>query len=139
MFTLHPTLIADTLDIGELSLCKVLLSNDQRFPWIILVPKRANIRELFELNAEDQQRLWAETTWVAEQLNQHSGADKMNVATLGNMVPQLHMHVVVRHQNDAAWPSPIWGSGPAIPYESADIATLKNTLSKLLINNKHPI
>lgn len=133
MFTLHPTLAADTVEIGELPLCKALLLNDQRFPWVVLVPKRPNIREVFELTSTEQEQLWTETSETAKRLNTHYQADKMNVAALGNMVPQLHMHIIVRYEKDAAWPSPVWGSGAAQPYSEEALALQKETLAKLLL------
>ncbi|MCQ9616092.1 HIT family protein [Paenalcaligenes niemegkensis] len=132
MFSLHPTLAADTIEIGELSLCKVLLINDQQYPWLILVPKRPDISEIFELNAEDQQQLWTETTAVAKALSVYSKADKMNIATLGNMVPQLHMHIIARHKSDAAWPAPVWGKVPAKPYSAEQAHAQKAAFSALL-------
>lgn len=133
MFTLHPTLAADTIKIGDLSLCSVLLLNDQRYPWIVLVPKRTDIREIFELSDSDQSLFWSETNTVAKKLNAHYKADKMNVAALGNKVPQLHMHIIVRYINDAAWPAPVWGHGIAQPYTAEQSSHLKEVLVKLLL------
>lgn len=90
MYQLHPVLANDTFYVGKLSLCDVLLMNDSRYPWLILVPRLSDIREIYELSAQDQQQFWQESSWVAEKLAAYTQADKMNVAALGNMVPQLH-------------------------------------------------
>lgn len=115
-FCLHPQLVADTFLLGELPLSLVLLANDSQYPWLILVPKRANIREIHRLSAADQQQLMRESCAVAGLLETALAADKINVAALGNMVPQLHVHHVARFSTDAAWPSPIWGKHPALAY-----------------------
>lgn len=117
-FKLHPKLAADTIPIGETELCDVLLMNDARFPWVILVPKRPDLRELYELEAADQIMLTGETSHIAQTMQEAYGADKTNVAALGNQVPQLHIHIIMRTSDDAAWPSPVWGQGTAIPYDS---------------------
>lgn len=115
-FALHPRLAADTIPLGDLALCRVLLVNDSRFAWLILVPRRANAIELFELDAADRARLTDETAECARVLKTITSADKMNIGTLGNVVPQLHIHVVARRAGDAAWPGPVWGHGTAVPY-----------------------
>ena len=116
-FALHPQLVADCLVLGELPLCVVLLANDRQYPWLILVPKRAALREIHHLNATDQQQLMRESCAVAGVLENELSAEKINVAALGNMVPQLHVHHVARFSNDAAWPAPIWGKHPAKVYD----------------------
>ena len=117
-FSLHQRLAADCAHVCELDLCKVLLMNDSRFPWLILVPRRAEIRELMDLSGEDQKLLLSELNQVGTVLQRTTDADKMNIAALGNMVPQLHWHVIARFNHDAAWPGPVWGVGQAIPYET---------------------
>lgn len=117
MFTLHPRLAADTLHLADLPLCRVLLMNDMHYPWLILVPRRRGIREIYELNAEDQQQLMRESTLVSQRMASCFQAYKMNIAALGNMVPQLHVHHIVRYENDAAWPAPVWGKHPPLSYE----------------------
>lgn len=116
MFQLHPQLAADCFDLGRFWLCRVLLMNDERFPWIILVPERDGIEELHELEEADQTQLWRESNQLARYLQDRFQADKLNIAALGNVVPQLHIHHVVRYRTDACWPSPIWGQGQAMPY-----------------------
>ncbi|HKS12304.1 MAG TPA: HIT domain-containing protein [Pseudomonas sp.] len=119
MFALDARLQQDTVVLGDFPLCRLLLSRDANYPWFILVPRRAGISELFELEAAEQQQLWHETTRLAQALQGAFAADKMNVATLGNVVSQLHMHVIVRHRTDAAWPAPVWGKVPALEYDDA--------------------
>lgn len=93
--------------------------DDVRYPWLILVPKRADVTELFELDAQDRALLTEEIAYAARMLKAASGARKVNIGALGNLVPQLHVHVVARSENDAAWPGPVWGHGTAIRYEPA--------------------
>lgn len=116
MFTLHPRLAADTLKLGDFPLCSCLLMNDMHYPWIILVPRIADVREIFELTVKDQQQFLRESSYVSERLSRHFSADKINIGALGNMVPQLHIHHIARYQNDAAWPGPVWGKHPAEAY-----------------------
>lgn len=132
MFVLDARLQQDTLPIGDFSLCRLLLSNDANYPWFILVPRRADISELFQLDTGDQQQMWRETTFLAEVLKDSFDADKMNVATLGNVVSQLHMHVIVRRHEDAAWPAPVWGRQPAQPYTDEQLAAVIERLRLVL-------
>jgi diadenosine tetraphosphate (Ap4A) HIT family hydrolase len=115
-FVLHPRLEADTLELAELPLCSVRLMNDARFPWLILVPRRAGVSEIAELDPWDRQALMEEIARTSQALRQVVATDRINVAALGNIVPQLHVHVVARREDDTAWPGPVWGSGPAQPY-----------------------
>lgn len=115
-FTLHPQLAKDTVFVKKLSLCRVLMMKDAGYPWLVLVPERGDIREIHELEEADQQTLMREITTVAGRLEALTGADKMNVAALGNMVPQLHIHIIARFETDAAWPGPVWGVALAKPY-----------------------
>ena len=132
MFSLDPRLQQDTLTVGDLPLCRLLLMNDAQYPWFILVPRRADVSELFDLDAADQLALWQEATALAAVLKDGFAADKMNVATLGNMVSQLHMHVIARTREDAAWPAPVWGKSPAQPYSAAQLAGVLGKLRVLL-------
>ncbi|MCJ8142748.1 HIT domain-containing protein [Ancylobacter sp. A5.8] len=118
-FRLDERLAADTLPVGDLALCRVLLMNDARYPWLILVPRRAGLAELIELEAGDRAQASVETDCAARVLKTLTGCDKLNVAALGNMVRQLHIHVVARFEGDAAWPAPVWGRGAAEPYAPA--------------------
>lgn len=128
MFHLHPRLAADTFHLGDFPLCRVLLMNDAQYPWLVLVPRRADLREVHELSEADQQQLLRESSWVSRQLDEALQAEKMNVANLGNVVSQLHWHVVARFVDDPAWPAPIWGRNPVVPYTPEE---LKETLAIL--------
>ncbi len=125
MFSLHPQLAKDCAVIGEFPLCTVLLCKDANYPWVILVPRRDNIREAFELNEQDQLQLLKESNWVAARMNAHFDADKMNVAALGNQVPQLHVHHIARFSSDAAWPGPIWGAAERKDYGDQEQPTVQ--------------
>jgi len=132
MFALDPQLQRDTLPVGDFPLCRLLLMNDAHYPWFILVPRREEVSELFQLNAEDQQALWRETASLAEKFKDTFAADKMNIATLGNVVSQLHMHVIVRRHEDAAWPASVWGKHPARPYSAEQVAAIRAKLRLVL-------
>lgn len=118
MFELHPTLAADTFFVGSLELCDVLLNNNSSYSWLVLVPRREHTHEIHELSPTDQQRLTQETSWVSQQLAQHSDAIKMNIAAFGNQVPQLHVHIIARHTTDPAWPQPVWLNLQPTPYDN---------------------
>lgn len=109
-FQLHAQLKQDCFVVGQFELCLVLLLNDSQFPWFILVPQRENIREIYELQSEDQQLLIQESSYFSQQLATIFEAEKLNVAAIGNIVPQLHVHHIVRYQTDKAWPAPVWGN-----------------------------
>ena len=131
MFELHPQLKKDTAVVGDLELCRVLLMNDQHFPWLILVPRRENIREMFQLQVQDQGLLLAESANLGKAMVEYFKADKLNVAALGNMVPQLHLHHIARFEDDPAWPKPVWGALPAKPYAEKDLPELVVKLQTL--------
>jgi diadenosine tetraphosphate (Ap4A) HIT family hydrolase len=115
-FALDPRLAADSFLVGELELCCVLLMNDSRFPWLILVPARDGLSELHDLTAPERARLIEEVALAGETLKSMTGAKKINTGALGNIVAQLHVHVVARFEGDAAWPGPVWGVGKAKAY-----------------------
>lgn len=119
-FALDPRLASDCRVVGELGLSRVLLMDDLRFPWLILVPRLAGLRELVELARDQQHELLDEINRVAHVLHAMTRPDKMNIATLGNVVNQLHVHVIARHVGDAAWPRPVWGMGERVPYTPAE-------------------
>ena len=131
-FILDPRLDNDTHEIGHLGLCRVLLANDARFPWVILVPERADIAELIDLAPADRARLWDEIALTSEALKSMYGPDKLNVAALGNMVRQLHVHVIARFTSDPAWPQPVWGSGQPIFYEPHQMGIIATRLAKAM-------
>ncbi|MDF2412196.1 HIT domain-containing protein [Aeromonas sp. 1HA1] len=122
MFELHTRLQADTQVLGDLPLCRVLLAKDSQYPWLILVPRVANLREIHHLAPAQQQQLMQESCAVASLMEQALRPDKINVAALGNLVPQLHLHHVARFTTDRAWPGPIWGAHPVVPYEPQVLA-----------------
>lgn len=132
VFALDQRLQQDTLVIGDFPLCRLLLSNDSNYPWFILVPRINGISEVFQLDVADQQQLWQETTALAQLLNEGLAADKMNIGALGNVVSQLHVHVIVRKRDDAAWPAPVWGKHPAQPYTDEQVAAIRARLRELL-------
>ena len=120
-FELDSRLAADTEEIGVLPLCRVLLMKDRTYPWCVLVPTRPGIREMHELESTDRQRLMEEIAAVSRALQIEFKGDKMNIAALGNQVPQLHVHVIVRYATDPAWPGPIWGKQPTSPYSGTEL------------------
>jgi diadenosine tetraphosphate (Ap4A) HIT family hydrolase len=118
-FVLDPRLEADSLPVAEWPLCQVRLIDDARFPWLILVPQRPDISEILDLDPDDRRQLTAEIDRAAIGLRRAVGCHKLNVAALGNVVAQLHVHVIARTRSDAAWPKPVWGQGHAQPYDEA--------------------
>jgi diadenosine tetraphosphate (Ap4A) HIT family hydrolase len=116
-FSLHPQLNADTTPVGDLPLTRVLLMNDANYPWLILVPRLPGVSEIIDLEENAQIQLTAEIARVSTALKALTACEKLNVAALGNMVPQLHVHVIARRRDDAAWPKPVWGVAPAKPYD----------------------
>ena len=118
-FELHPQLAADTVLIAEWPLCQVLLIDDANYPWLVLVPAREDLRDFHDLAPDDMAQATAEIVRASEALTSVFDPDKINVAALGNMVPQLHIHVIARFTNDAAWPQPVWGVVPAQAYAPA--------------------
>ncbi|MGH2290161.1 MULTISPECIES: HIT family protein [Pseudomonas] len=132
MFEMDTRLQQDCLVLGDFPLCRLLLSKDANYPWFILVPRRAGVSEVFDLSQEDQAQLFKETTDLAQALKGEFKADKMNVATLGNVVSQLHMHVIVRRHGDVAWPAPVWGRVPAGEYAPGQVDAIRQRLGTLL-------
>lgn len=131
-FQLNEKLEKDTVCIGDFALSRVLLVNDQRFPWVILVPRQNDVEEYFDLSAQNYTTLMAESLYVARMMSQHFQASSMNIAALGNVVRQLHVHHVVRFESDECWPSPIWGKGSAVPYEHHALDALVKVYQSLL-------
>jgi diadenosine tetraphosphate (Ap4A) HIT family hydrolase len=120
-FQLHPTLAADTIEIAQWPLCCVLLMNDSRYPWLILVPARAAMKEMHDLLAADQSLLMPEIDRASRILSDLFTPDKINVGGLGNIVQQLHIRVLARFESDDAWPGPVWGAHPPLPYKKAEL------------------
>lgn len=132
MFELHPRLRADTIELGAFPLCRLLLMKDANYPWFILVPTRAGIGEIHQLDISDQQQLIRESSHLAAGLSAALSPDKLNIAALGNVVPQLHLHHIVRYRSDAAWPAPVWGRVPALAYDEERLRTMRELGEGLL-------
>jgi diadenosine tetraphosphate (Ap4A) HIT family hydrolase len=131
-FRLDPRLAADTVPILDLALSRLLLMRDGNHPWLILVPRRAGAVEILDLDSVDRVLLWDEVERVAAALRAETAADKLNIAALGNVVSQLHVHVIARFHGDPAWPAPVWGRVPAIPLDEARAAALTAGLRRRL-------
>ncbi len=131
-FQLHPRLKQDGISIGRFDLCQLLMMNDSHYPWFILVPEKADIKEIYQLAKPEQHRLLEESSYLAENLAALYQADKMNIAAIGNLVPQLHIHHIVRYRSDKAWPDPVWGKFAAIPYTQQQIANNITLIKKQL-------
>ncbi|MCE8013662.1 HIT domain-containing protein [Halomonas daqingensis] len=125
---LDERLVRDSYPVAELPLCQLRLMDDTRFPWLILIPRREGVSEVFDLDEADQRQLWHEASEMGRMLKAMTRADKINVANLGNVVAQLHVHVVARRQADAAWPGPVWGQGQAQPYDLDELASMRDRL-----------
>jgi len=131
-WALDPQLARDTTAVGDLPLCRVLLMNDANYPWLLLVPRRPHVVEIVDLDAVEQAQLMGEIAEAARALKAVTGCDKINIAALGNVVPQLHVHVIARSRNDAAWPKPVWGAVPASVYQEAALQKLITPLRRRL-------
>ena len=129
MADIHPRLAADCLVLGRFPLCHLLLMNDSNYPWFILVPDRAEIREIYQLDDPDRSQLLRESCMLSEFLMASYAGDKLNLAALGNQVPQLHLHHIVRFESDPAWPAPVWGRHPPVPYEEPALADIRARLA----------
>ncbi len=125
---LHPQLEKDCIKLGNFTLCSLLLLNDSNYPWFILVPDREGIKEIHHLSKPDRQQLFTESLYLSECLEEVFQPDKLNIAALGNVVPQLHIHHIARFKTDACWPAPVWGAVPAKAYDEADIIHIKQQL-----------
>ena len=132
-FELDPRLAADTILIGKLGLCALFLMNDRRWPWLILVPQRNDITEMHDLTPLDQTMLTFEACLSAKALKAFTGADKINIGSLGNMVPMLHVHVIARNAGDPNWPAPVWGFGHAEVYEAGELADMRDKLAAAIL------
>jgi diadenosine tetraphosphate (Ap4A) HIT family hydrolase len=119
-FDLDPRLTGDTLAVGDLALCRVLLMRDARYAWLVLVPRRAGLVEVADLAEDERALLWREVDVAGAALRAVAPCDKLNIGALGNIVRQLHVHVVARREGDAAWPGPVWGFGTAEAYVTGE-------------------
>lgn len=127
-FELDPRLRADSLQVVTLGLCEVRLNRDARYPWLLVIPQVSGVREILDLDAIDQDRLWAEIRVAARVLKACCSPTKLNIAALGNQVPQLHVHVIARFDHDAAWPDPVWGAHPALAYSETALSQILDSL-----------
>lgn len=135
MFQLHPQLDADSVTIGDFPLSQLLLINDANYPWFVLVPRKVDITEIYQLSEQDQAQLTRESALLSQLITEQFSADKINIAALGNMVPQLHIHHVVRFKNDPSWPHPIWGRIAAKQYSNEVRSQLLTRLKSSLSND----
>ena len=133
-FKLNFRLLEDSTFVTKLNVSQVRLNHDARFPWLILIPEIAGLKELHDIPDGKQAIVQKEVNFCSAALQELTSADKMNVATLGNLVPQLHIHVIARKHNDNAWPQPVWSAGEAKPYGEEDLAELVNKLKQRLSN-----
>lgn len=131
-FALDERLERDTRLLTVLGLCQVRLMDDRRWPWLVLVPQRDGVIELFDLTPLDQAVLTFEQMMIAAALKEVTAAAKINIGALGNIVRQLHVHVIARSEGDANWPGPVWGHGTAEPYCVDDERDFKNRFLKVL-------
>jgi diadenosine tetraphosphate (Ap4A) HIT family hydrolase len=129
-WTLHPQLASDTVNLGDLPLCQVLVIQDANYPWLLLVPRRPDIVEVLDLDEVEQAQLMTETTRVARALHEITKCDKLNIAALGNVVPQLHVHVIARRKTDAAWPRPVWGVVPPVNHDPEELKQFISAMRK---------
>ena len=127
-FELHPRLRQDCIEVGRFDLCRLLIMNDSQFPWFILVPEKPGLQEIYQLDKADRALLIEESSALADALATLYRADKMNIAAIGNLVPQLHIHHIVRYRTDKAWPAPIWGKFDAVPYQEEELNAMLTRL-----------
>jgi len=132
-FRLDSLLDQDTYFVADLSLCRVLLMNDCQYPWLILVPRINDVKEIIDLDEDKQQKLWQESALVSQLMQKFFTPDKLNVAALGNVVSQLHVHHIARYQTDLAWPAPVWAVHPTKAYDPEDAADLVAALKAELV------
>jgi diadenosine tetraphosphate (Ap4A) HIT family hydrolase len=123
---------ADTVGLGSTSLCEIRLMNDSTWPWVLLVPAVAGVREIYHLSADQQHQLVRESSVLSEAMMAAFGGDKMNVGALGNRVPQLHLHHIVRFEGDPAWPGPVWGKQGPVPYTEEALGQVRQRLAPVL-------
>ena len=129
-WSLHPQLARDTLPLGDLPLSRVLVINDANWPWLLLVPRRLDVRDIIDLDEVEQAQLMTEITRVARALKAVTACDKLNIAALGNVVPQLHVHVIARREGDAGWPKPIWGAAPPLAHDKTELERFTEALRR---------
>jgi len=129
-WSLHPQLEKDTIDIGDLPLSRVLVIRDANYPWLLLVPRRPDTVEIIDLDEVEQAQLMTEVSRAARALKEVTKCDKLNIAALGNVVPQLHVHIIARRTSDAAWPRPVWGVVPPLPHDAGEVQNFISALRR---------
>jgi len=129
-WSLHSRLKQDTIDIGDLPLCRVLVIKDAHYPWLLLVPRRPEAVEIIDLDEVEQAQLMTEISRVARALKEITKCDKLNIAALGNLVPQLHVHVIARRSSDVAWPRPVWGVMPSLAHDAEEVQNFISALRR---------
>lgn len=134
-FELHPDLQRDGIVVGQFKLSLVLLINDSNYPWFVLVPQRNSIRDPIDLDSEDYSLLWSESRSFSQAIMEIFHGEKLNVAALGNVTPQLHIHHIVRYHGDPAWPGPIWGKHPLKPYVESAVDEIREKLGTAKMNS----
>ena len=139
MFELDPKLEEDTVFVHQLALCDVRLMRDANYPWLILIPRREGVAEIYQLSSDDQYQLLRESGCISKLLSIHFAAHKMNIAALGNQVKQLHIHHVVRFEGDPSWPKPIWGQVPAKSYSHDELDATITSLQALIVAHKQEL
>ena len=139
MAEIHSQLNADCIVLGRFSLCHLLLMNDSNYPWFILVPDRDDIREIYQLDRADRQQLLDESCRLSEFIMSAFKGEKLNVAALGNQVPQLHLHHIVRYSSDPAWPAPVWGKFPAHPYADQALGEIRSKFNVAGLDGYQPV
>jgi len=129
---LHPQLARDTMELGDLALSRVLITKDANYPWLLVVPRRPGIVEIIDLDEVEQAQLMVEIARVSRALKAVTQCDKINVAALGNAVPQLHVHVIARRKTDKAWPKPVWGAAEPLDHDEAELDRFMDAMTKKL-------
>jgi diadenosine tetraphosphate (Ap4A) HIT family hydrolase len=127
-WSLHPQLARDTIALGDLPLSRVLVINDANYPWLLLVPRRTGVSDIIDLNEVEQAQLMTEIGRTARALKTVTGCDKLNIGALGNIVPQLHVHVIARRKGDTAWPKPVWGTAPPLAHDKGELERFMTAL-----------
>ena len=139
MAAIHSQLSADCIVLGRFSLCHLLLTNDSNYPWFILVPDREEIREIYQLDRADRKQLLDESCRLSEFIMSAFEGEKLNLAALGNQVPQLHLHHIVRYTTDPAWPTPVWGRFPARPYTDQALSEIRSKFNGAGLDGYQPV
>ncbi len=133
VFKLAAEFERDSVWLADWPLCQLRVQNDMNYPWFILIPRRSHMVEIIDLTEDEQSQLWRESAHLSVFLKAQFQAKKLNIAALGNMVPQLHLHHIVRYETDSAWPAPVWGKAAAVPYSTEALEQLKQKLALLAV------